>query len=142
MCVPFVIQLWFALGLADTATFGGPTLLFWVVVIAAGLCAVVAAALMWYSVRTDAPELSWVGLYFWAASVLPLVHGITTPGVLYGENAATMSSVQWSVPVALLLAWPLHTMAEVVPATVRFEVPRLPRRASRGCAAVCAFQRH
>ncbi len=28
----------------------------------------------------------------------------------------------------VLLAWPLHTVAEVVPASVRFEIPRRPRR--------------
>ena len=33
------------------------------------------------------------------------------------------------VHAPVLLAWPLHAMAESIPASVRFEVPRRPRRA-------------
>ncbi len=105
--VPAVLQAGLALGLPDFGVAGSAAGLFWLVVVAATGCAVVAAAVLARAYRRREAELGYIGLFFMAVSILPLVHGITTPGVLYGENAATMSSVQWSVPVALLLAWPL-----------------------------------
>ena len=75
-----------------------PTLLFWLVVVAASLCAVAALSLMVVARRNDQPELGFVALFFLAASILPLAHGVTTPGVLYGQNSATAASVFWAFP--------------------------------------------
>ena len=44
--------------------------------------------------------------FFLAGSILPLVHGITSPGVLYGENTATTVSVFLTMPLAAALALP------------------------------------
>jgi hypothetical protein len=60
--------------------------------------------------------------------------GATVSGGVLSNEPGPPSAPLRVVHPPVLLAWPLHTMAEVVPATVRFEVPRLPRRASRGCA--------
>jgi HD-GYP domain-containing protein (c-di-GMP phosphodiesterase class II) len=40
-------------------------------------------------------------------SVLPLVHGLTAPGVLYGSNQAVMTSVYVALPMAVLVISPL-----------------------------------
>lgn len=79
-----------------------PTLLFGVVLIAASLCAVAAAALALVAHRNDQAELGLVSSFFFATSVLPLVHGITVPSVLYGPNSATMTSVFLAVPAGLV----------------------------------------
>ena len=52
-------------------------------------------------------ELGLIGAFAMAISVLPLVHGVTTPGVWYGPNDATMSSVFWALPIGALAAVPL-----------------------------------
>lgn len=78
-----------------------PVLLFWGVVIAASLCFVAAISLMVLAHRNQQAELGFVALFFVSVSLLPLVHGITTPGVLYGDNSATAASVFWAVPVGM-----------------------------------------
>ena len=50
--------------------------------------------MVWRAFRTDTAELAWLGLFFLSVSLLPLVHGLTTPGVIYGPNEATMVSVR------------------------------------------------
>lgn len=42
-----------------------------------------------------------------AASVLPLVHGLVTPGVLYDDNDAFRTSMFLALPVAVAVATPL-----------------------------------
>ncbi len=105
--VPVAIQLTLSVAFTDAAVFWGPTALFWIVVIAASGCVATSAAVLARAFRRDEAELGYLGLFFLAVSVLPLVHGLTTPGVLFGENRATMSSVQWSIPVALLATAPM-----------------------------------
>lgn len=84
-----------------------PLALFWLVVIAASACAVAATVVIVIGWRDDTAELGLLGSFTMAVSVLPLVHGITTPGVLYGPNDATMSSVFWALPLASLAVVPL-----------------------------------
>lgn len=84
-----------------------PIGLFWIVVVAASACAVAAGVVVAVGWRDDTPELGMLGSFTMAVSVLPLVHGITTPGVWYGPNEATMSSVFWALPVASLAVVPL-----------------------------------
>ncbi|MEM7287109.1 MAG: HD-GYP domain-containing protein [Actinomycetota bacterium] len=81
--------------------------LFWLVVIAASLCAVVSVAVMVRGWRTGQADLALTGGFFYALSVLPLAHGITTPGVLYGQNAATAVAVLLAIPFGLLTAGPM-----------------------------------
>lgn len=103
---PFVLQVVLSFQTSDR-TVGSPGLLFGIVVVAAGLCAVVAGLVIARAFATQTAELAWLGCFFMAASILPLVHGLTTPGVLYGDNSATMVSVILAIPVALLSAIPL-----------------------------------
>jgi HD-GYP domain-containing protein (c-di-GMP phosphodiesterase class II) len=105
--LPAAAQLLFASAFSSVGIVGSPTLLFWIVVLAAAGCALTSGAVIGRGVRRKESELVYMGLFFMSVSILPLVHGITTPGVLYGDNTATMSSVQWSIPVALLVAAPL-----------------------------------
>ncbi|MEM7141005.1 MAG: HD domain-containing phosphohydrolase [Actinomycetota bacterium] len=95
-----------ALTAADT-TFVAPTFLFWLVVIAASLCAVAALVLSTVAWRRDLAELGYLGAFFMAVSVLPLVHGITVPGILYDANTATVASVYWAVPFGFVALAPL-----------------------------------
>lgn len=81
--------------------------LFLLVVIAASLCVVAALVVLTSAVRQGLAELGLLGAFAFAVSALPLVHGITTPGIWYGPNAATMSSVFWALPIASLAAVPL-----------------------------------
>jgi putative nucleotidyltransferase with HDIG domain len=87
--------------------FSNALLLFWVVVVAASGCLVAALMSLWAASRDDLPELGLMSGFAVAVSVLPLVHGITTPGVLYGSNPATMSSVLWAVPIGSVAVLPL-----------------------------------
>ena len=75
-----------------------PTVLFWLVLIAASLCAVTSGFVGLLAHRLDQLELAVVSAFFFAGSMLPLAHGITTPGVLYGDNMATMSAVCLAIP--------------------------------------------
>lgn len=91
----------------DRALWVSPHALFWLVVVAASGCAIAAGFVVVIAWRDDTAELGLLGSFAMAVSVLPLVHGITTPGVLYGPNDATMSSVFWALPTASLAVVPL-----------------------------------
>jgi hypothetical protein len=90
-----------------SAVFASATALFWIVLVAASLCAVAAIATNYVARQDDLAELGLMSGFTFALSVLPLVHGITTPGVLFGPNVATMSSVLWATPVAAVAILPL-----------------------------------
>lgn len=94
--------------LGGTRAFGAnPHLLFWIVVIAASLCVVASLVVIAVAWRSDLAELGVLGAFGIAVSALPLVHGLTVPGVLYGANDATLSSVLWALPVASVVALPV-----------------------------------
>ena len=80
--------------------FRAPLFLFFVVLIAASGCVVTSLAVLRLAWRDNRSELGFLSSFFFAVSMLPLVHGLTTPGVLYGPNAATMASAFWAVPLA------------------------------------------
>lgn len=86
---------------------GSATVLFWVVVIAATGCVLTASWLLYRAFRDDAAELGFIGAFTFAVSSLPLVHGLTVPGVLYGPNDAVMTAALWAGPLAVLGALPL-----------------------------------
>lgn len=105
--VPVAVQLVFSLTMPSTGVYGSVTFLFWLVVIAASGCVITSGAVLFRAFRRQEPELGYLGLFFLAVSILPLVHGVTTPGVLYGQNSATMAAVQWSIPAALVATAPV-----------------------------------
>jgi len=86
---------------------GSELLLFWIVVLAATTCVATSSMLWFRAHRDDTAELGFHAAFLMGVSVLPLVHGVTTPGVLYGPNEATMTAVLWAVPISCLAALPL-----------------------------------
>lgn len=90
-----------------TVTWTAPVVLFWAVLVVSVLCAVGAAVVVTIGWRRRLAEVTMLGVLLVIASVLGLVHGLTTPGVLYGDNPAAMLSAFLSVPVALAAAGPL-----------------------------------
>lgn len=94
-----------AIRFADDRHLVAPTAIFWLVVIAASLCVATSLAVAALAVRLRQSELGIISAFFFSASVLPLVHGLTIPGVLYGNNTVTMTSVFLAIPVGLVAAW-------------------------------------
>lgn len=105
--IPVGVQSTLSLKLGSSGVFESASFAFWMVVIAATTCVLVAAALIRRAFKTNTAELGFLGLFYMAVSVLPLVHGITTPGVIYGENSATMASSMWAIPTAIIVASPM-----------------------------------
>ena len=91
----------------DGAVFASGLALFWIVLVAASLCVVAAAATHYVARKDGIAELGLMSGFTFALSAFPLVHGLTTPGVLFEANAATMSSVLWSTPFAAVAVIPL-----------------------------------
>ena len=89
------------------AIWSSPTGLFVIVVAAASLCVIASIVLVVVAWTNESAELGLLGAFAFAVSILPLVHGLTTPGVLYGSNAATTSSVLWALPIGSLALVPL-----------------------------------
>ena len=101
------VQLVAGLALGTRPVWESPMALFVIVVIAASLCAVASGVVLVVAWSGDGAELGMVAAFAMSVSVLPLVHGLTTPGVLYGPNAATMSSVLLALPWASVAVAPL-----------------------------------
>ena len=101
------IELWLLVGSPSRLRWTSPTALFVIVTIAASLCAVAAVPVLIRAHRSDRAEVGILGSAMFALSVLPLVHGLTAPGVLYGPNAAVVTSVLLASPVAVVTCLPL-----------------------------------
>ena len=84
-----------------------PDVLFSLVVVAAGFCVVGATIVMALADRREMAEIGLLGSALMAASVLPLVHGLVTPDVLYDNTEAFRSAAFLSLPVAVVVAAPL-----------------------------------
>lgn len=112
---------------ASDTVWHAPLLVFWAVVLGAGGCAVFAAVLVGRAFRAASAETALFGSFVWAVSVLPLAHGLLTPGVLYDANEAFVLSVQLAIPLGtvsvLPLARPGSRMANRVAAQWRTLVP-------------------
>jgi HD-GYP domain-containing protein (c-di-GMP phosphodiesterase class II) len=57
--------------------------------------------------RRELAEIGLLGTALMAASLLPLVHGLVTPGVIYDDTAAFRASSFLTLPVAIALGAPL-----------------------------------
>ena len=106
-CLLVATQLAAAVIPGSRQIWASPTALFTIVVIAASLCAIASLAVLVAAWRADGAELGILASFSMVVSLLPLVHGLTTPGVLYGPNAATMSSVIIGLPLASIAVAPL-----------------------------------
>jgi HD-GYP domain-containing protein (c-di-GMP phosphodiesterase class II) len=102
-----LLGLQLGISAASDRPIGSALALFWVVVVAASGCVVTSCWMIWRGHRDDVAELGLIGGFAFAVSVLPLVHGLTVPGVLYGPNDAVMSSVASAIPLGTLAAAPL-----------------------------------
>jgi HD-GYP domain-containing protein (c-di-GMP phosphodiesterase class II) len=136
--VVLVAGEWAALR-ASTAMWEQPRLLFWLVVIAASGCVITSAAVIVRGWTSRVAETAALGAFFMAVSLLPLAHGLTVPGVLYGPNTATMATVFWAVPAgavglvpfvaprsrwanALMVHWRIWIAAQLVTIAAVFAV--------------------
>lgn len=100
----------FALGLSGLlfdSVWVSTLALFWIVTVAASLCVVGAVWVMLVAHRSQSAELGVLGTATYVVSILPLVHGLTAPDVLYGPNDAVMVSVFLALPAAALAGSPL-----------------------------------
>jgi len=104
--VPAALQLGLARLWPSSGVRESPSALFWIVVIGASLCVFGSLLVLSRACRAGEVELAYLGLFFLAVSVFPFVHGLTTPGVLYGDNEATVTAAFWSIPLAALVGLP------------------------------------
>jgi HD-GYP domain-containing protein (c-di-GMP phosphodiesterase class II) len=84
-----------------------PVISFALVVVAAGLCVVLAAFLLHHGFSAGLAETTLLGSFLLAVSLLPFAHGLLMPGVLYGPNDATTVTVLAAVPVGSVALFPL-----------------------------------
>lgn len=99
-----------AFGLAGPATgpvWESPLALFWLVVVAASLCVLASAGVIAVGLRDRTAELGILGGALVVLSTLALIHGLTVPGVLYGQNGAVTTASLLALPAALCVAAPL-----------------------------------
>lgn len=88
-------------------TWTAPTFAFWLLLVITTLCAVGALAVVVIGWRRQLAEVTILGALLLDVSILPLVHGLTIPGVLYGENTSTAVAALVAVPIAVVIALPL-----------------------------------
>jgi HD-GYP domain-containing protein (c-di-GMP phosphodiesterase class II) len=84
-----------------------PELLFSIVLVAAGVCIVGATIVIALADRRELAEVGLLGTALMGAAVMPLVHGLATPGILFGETEAFRSAMFLSLPVAVMVGAPL-----------------------------------
>ena len=84
-----------------------PQLLFSLVTVAAAACVIGATIVIALGDRRGMAEVGLLGTALMAASVLPLVRGLVTPGVLYDQSEAFRTSAYLTMPVAVALGAPL-----------------------------------
>ena len=91
----------------SSTTWDNPQLLFTLVTVTAAACVIASTITIALADRRDMAEIGLLGTAMMVTSVLPLVHGLTTPGVLYDDNEAFRTSMYLAVPVAVIVALPL-----------------------------------
>lgn len=84
-----------------------PKLLFSLVVVSAAACIVGATIVAAIADRRELAEIGLFGATLMGASVMPLVRGLVTPGVLYDETSAYRTAAFLSLPVAIAIGAPL-----------------------------------
>ena len=84
-----------------------PQLLFSLTTVAAAICVIGSTIVIALADRREMAEVGLLGTALMAASVMPLVHGLVTPGVLYDATEAFQASAFWALPVAVAVSLPL-----------------------------------
>ncbi len=84
-----------------------PHAFFGLVVVVTVLCAIGGLAVVAIGWRRRLAEVTILGSSLTVSSGLSIVHGLTTPGVLYGTNSSIVVSAFVSVPFGVLVAAPL-----------------------------------
>gem|GEM_PF-5026280 len=108
--IPAALQLSLAVWWSEAGIQGSPELLFGIVLVAASSCAVASGVIINRARHTNESELGYLGLFFLTMSVLPLIHGILTPGVIFNDPAPAAAAAFWSVPAAVTAAAPSFLM--------------------------------
>lgn len=103
---PAALQLSLAVWWSEAGIQGSPRFLFGMVLVGASLCAVASGWVLNRARRSNGTELGYLALFFLTVSVLPLIHGILTPGVIFDDPAPAASAAFWSVPVAVVVGLP------------------------------------
>jgi len=94
-------------GPLSSVTWEAPTFAFVSILVITALCLAGAVAVVMVGWRRRLAEIAILGGSLGVASLLPMVHGLTIPGVLYDPNPAVMVSAFAAVPFALVAATPL-----------------------------------
>lgn len=84
-----------------------PQMLFSLQTVAAATCVIGATIVIALADRREMAEIGLLGTALMAASVMPLVHGLVTPDVLYDQSEAFRTSAFLSLPIAVALGAPL-----------------------------------
>lgn len=84
-----------------------PKLLFGLVTVSALICIAGATIVIALADRREVAEIGLLGSALMAASVMPLVHALVTPGVLFDQTEAFRSAAFLSLPGAVLVSSPL-----------------------------------
>ncbi len=84
-----------------------PQLLFSLATVAALTCVFAATILIAIADRREMAEIGLLGTMLMAASVMPMVHGLVTPGVLFDETEAFATSSFLTLPIAAAVGAPL-----------------------------------
>ena len=90
-------------------TYANPDLLFSLVIASAVACVIGATIVIALADRRELAELGLLGSALMAASVMPLVHGLVTPDVMYNHTEAFRTSVFLTLPIAIAAGAPLLT---------------------------------
>lgn len=104
--LPIAAQLAVSIWFASSFRFESAEMLFFIVTLTASICVITSTAVIRRAFRTNEAELACLGAFFYAVSVLPLVHGVTTPGMLFDSNSATTLSMILAIPVGLVSVAP------------------------------------
>ena len=81
--------------------------LFSLMTVAALTCVLAATVVIALADRREMAEVGLLGTMLMAASVMPLVHGLVTPDVLFDETEAFRTTAFLALPIALLGGLPL-----------------------------------
>lgn len=102
-----VVTAFTVFGPLGDRTWEQPQLLFSLTTVAAATCVIAATIVIALADRRGMAEVGLLGTALMAASVLPLVHGLVTPGVLYDQSEAFRTSSYLTLPVAVVFGAPL-----------------------------------